>query len=42
MGVNMIASVFSNSSFGKAFSSGDLNVPPIINIPDTSISIPLN
>jgi hypothetical protein len=25
-------SVFSNSSFGKAFSSGDLNVPPIRNI----------
>jgi len=34
-------SVFSNSNFGKAFSSGDLNVPPIINIPGTSISIPL-
>jgi len=33
--------VFSNSSFGKAFSSGDLNVPPIRNIPVTSISIPL-
>ena len=27
---------FSNSNFGKAFSSGDLNVPPI-----RSISIPL-
>jgi len=35
------SSVFSNSSFGKAFSSGDLNVPPIRNIPGTSISIPL-
>jgi hypothetical protein len=34
-------SIFSNSSFGKAFSSGDLNVPPIRNIPCTSISIPL-
>ena len=34
-------SVFSNSSFEKAFSSGDLNVPPIRNIPVTSISIPL-
>ena len=34
-------SVFSNSSFGKAFSSGDLNVSPIKNIPGTSISIPL-
>jgi len=34
-------SVFSNSDFGKAFSSGDLNVPPIRNIPGTSISIPL-
>jgi len=32
--------VFSNY-FGKAFSSGDWNVPPIINIPGTSISIPL-
>jgi len=35
------SSVFSNSSFGKAFSSGDLNVLPIRNIPGTSISIPL-
>ena len=26
------SSVFSNSSFGKAFSSGDLNVPPMENI----------
>jgi hypothetical protein len=34
-------SVFSNSNFGKAFSSGDLNVPPIRNILGTSISIPL-
>jgi len=34
-------SVFSNSSFGKAFSSCELNVPPIRNIPGTSISIPL-
>jgi len=34
------SSVFSNSNFGKAFSSGDLNVPPIRNIPRTSISIP--
>ena len=33
-------SVFSNSSFGKAFSSGDLNVPAIRNIPGTSISNP--
>jgi hypothetical protein len=33
--------VFSNSSFGKALSSGDLNVPPIRNIPVTSMSIPL-
>jgi hypothetical protein len=35
------SSVFTNSSFGKAFSSGDTNVPPIRNIPGTSISIPL-
>ena len=35
------SSVFSNSSFGKAFSSGDLNVPPMRNIPGTSISMPL-
>jgi len=34
-------SVFSNSNFGKAFSSGYLNFPPIRNIPGTSISIPL-
>jgi hypothetical protein len=36
------SSVFSNSSFGTAFSSGDLNVPPMRNIPGTSISIPLS
>ena len=35
------SSVFSNSNFGKAFSSGYLNVSPIRNIPGTSISIPL-
>ena len=35
------SSAFSNSNFGKAFGSGDLNVPPIRNIPGTSISIPL-
>ena len=35
------SSVFSNSSFGKAFSSGDLNVPPMRNIPGTNIIIPL-
>jgi hypothetical protein len=35
------SSVFSNSRFGKALSSGYLNVPPIRNIPGTSISIPL-
>jgi hypothetical protein len=35
------SSVFSNSSFGKAFSSGDLNVPPMRNIPGTSTSMPL-
>jgi hypothetical protein len=35
------SSGFSNSSFGKAFSSGDLNVPPMRNIPGTSISMPL-
>jgi hypothetical protein len=35
------SSDFSNSSFGKAFSSGDLNVLPIRNIPGTSISTPL-
>ena len=35
------SSVFSNSSFGKAFSSGDLNVPSMGNIPGTSINMPL-
>jgi len=35
------SSVFSDSNFGKAFSSGDLNVPPIRNIAGTSTSIPL-
>jgi hypothetical protein len=35
------SSVFSNSSFGKEFSSGDLNVPPIRKIPGTNIIIPL-
>ena len=34
-------SVFSNSTFGKRFSSCDLNIPPIRNIPGTSTSIPL-
>ena len=33
------SSVFSNSSFGKVFTSGDLNVPPMSNTPGTSISI---
>ena len=32
------SSVFRNSSFQMVFSSGELNVPPIINIPGTSIS----
>jgi len=32
-------SVFSNWNFGKAFSSGDLNLPPYRNIQGTSISI---
>jgi hypothetical protein len=35
------SSVFSNSSFGEAFSCGDLNVLLIRNIPGTSISISL-
>jgi hypothetical protein len=35
------SNVFSNSSFGKAFTSVDLHVPPMRNIPGTSISIPL-
>jgi len=34
-------SVFSNLNFGKVFSSSHLNVPPIRNIPGTSISIPM-
>jgi hypothetical protein len=34
-------SVFSHSSFGKTFISGDLNVPAMRNIPGTSIRIPL-
>ena len=34
-------SVISNSSFGKAFISGNLNVPPVRNIPGTNIIIPL-
>jgi len=34
------SSDFSKSSFGKVFSSGDLNVPQMSNIPGTSISIP--
>jgi hypothetical protein len=33
------SNIFSNSSFGKAFSSGDLNVPPIRNISVTSIPL---
>jgi hypothetical protein len=33
--------VISNSSFGKAFSSGNLKVPTVRNIPGKSISIPL-
>jgi hypothetical protein len=35
------SSVFSDSSFAKAFSSGDLNVPPMRNIPGTKKIIPL-
>jgi hypothetical protein len=35
------SSIFRKSSFGKAFSSGDLNVPPVRNILGTSISNPL-
>jgi len=30
---------FRNSSSGKAISSGDLNVPPIRNIPCTSVQV---
>ena len=33
------SSVLSNSSFGKAFSSGGLNVPPVTNTPGTNINI---
>ena len=39
--MKMRAVIFSNSSFGKAFSSGDFNVPPVRNIPGTKIIIPL-
>jgi hypothetical protein len=35
------SSGYSNSSFGKAFISGNLNVPAMRNIPGTSIRIPL-
>ena len=35
------SSVFSNSSFAKAFISGYLNLPPMRNIPGTKIIIPL-
>jgi len=35
-------SVFSNSNFGKSFSSGNLNFPPIRNIPGKRISISLH
>ena len=35
------SSGFSNPSFGKAFSSGDVNVTPIRNIPCTSMRMPL-
>jgi hypothetical protein len=35
------SSVFSNSSFGKAFRSGDLNIPPMRNIPGANIIITL-
>jgi hypothetical protein len=35
------SSVFSKSSFGKAFISGDLNVSPMRNIPGTSVRTPL-
>jgi hypothetical protein len=31
------SSVFSNTSFGRAFSSGNLNVPPMRNIPGTNM-----
>jgi hypothetical protein len=36
LGCEKDSSVFSNSGFGKAFSSGDLNVPPIRNIAGTA------
>jgi len=35
------SNVFSNSTFGKAFSSGDLSVPSMRSIPGTSINMPL-
>ena len=35
------SSVFINLSFGKAFSSGDLNVPSMRNVPRTRINMPL-
>ena len=35
------SSGFSNSSFGKAFGSGDINVPSMRNIPGTSLSVSL-
>jgi hypothetical protein len=40
-GLDKHKSDFSNTSFGKAFNSGDLNVPPMRNITCTSVSIPL-
>jgi hypothetical protein len=30
------------TSFGRAFSSGNLNVPPMRNIPGTNVSVPLH
>jgi hypothetical protein len=41
LGGENVSSVLSNSSFGKAFSSGDLNVPPVANNTGTNISITL-
>jgi hypothetical protein len=35
------SSVFSNSSLEKALSSGDLNIPPMRNIPGKSVSFPI-
>jgi hypothetical protein len=35
------SSDFSNGSFGRAFMSGNVNVPPMRNIPGTNTSIPL-